>query len=436
MNKSVNKILGNQLLAKILFIVAGFIIVACVVSVLLFAYEPNQNALGALASVCMDIVCMVVLMVLAGNHVFEGYGMKRTAKLFFALELATIWALFLDFLNWAYDGSLSFDNHTYLFTIGSLCMGSIMACFFSVYLYFFMEEMHGLTHMYGIAKLCAGLNLISFLMTFVLALTRTAFDFVDGHYQVGALYDVVTAIPILTLLVLTVYVVRYVKVIGWHDVLAVCGYILFMITGALIETSFSIGTTFVSIAIANVFIFVMLQNRIIEEERRNVEKWIEKSNTDELTGCHNRHAYEDEMSTLEEGTIPENFVYVSIDVNGLKQVNDSLGHVAGDELIVGASECLKQCFGAYGKLYRTGGDEFAALIFADNIQLEGIKKDVVEVTKQWSGKMAENLAISCGYVTRREALQMSVRQMAVLADERMYEDKAKYYRQAGIERRG
>ncbi len=329
---------------------------------MVFVYRPSQNALGALSSVSMDIVTMGILMILVGNFIFEAKAMNRTSKLFFCLVLATIWALFLDYLNWAFDGSLAYDGITYWFTIGSLCMGSVLACLFSVYLYVFMSELHGLTKMYKVAKVCAGLNLVSFALTFALALTKTAFDFVDGHYETGSLYDVVTVIPVLTLLFLTGYLMHQIKVVGLHDIVAVTGYIIFMIAGALCEAAYSIGTTYVAVAIADVFIFIMLQNRVIAEERRNVKIWIEKSNTDELTGFYNRHAYEADMTELENSRLADNFVYVSIDVNGLKVENDTKGHAAGDELLLHASECLKQCFGSYGKIYRTGGDEFVAFV--------------------------------------------------------------------------
>lgn len=427
--------LNEHSLRRILIAVFCASIGLCVCVVMFRLYEPNQNALGALSSVCMDVVCMLILFILIGSFAFDNYGSKRTTRLFAALLVATIWAMFLDFLNWAFDGSLAFGELTFWFTLGSLCMGPILACVFSVYLYSYMEETHNLGQMHLSARICAILNLVSFCVTFVLAITGTAFEFVDGHYEVGALYDVVTVIPIISLLYLTGYVIRYVKKVGFHDVVAVAGYIIFMIAGALIESTYRIGTTYVAVAIADIFIFVMLQNEIIAQEKRNVQKWMKKSNTDELTGFYNRHAYEEEMRLLEENIPDDNFVYISVDVNALKTVNDSNGHSAGDELLLGAAECLKKCFGAYGKLYRIGGDEFIALIYVNEEQLRKIQQDIKERTDHWSGKLVNSLAISCGYVTRKEAEDMSVRQMAVLADRRMYDDKAEYYRRAGIERR-
>jgi diguanylate cyclase (GGDEF)-like protein len=121
-------------------------------------------------------------------------------------------------------------------------------------------------------------------------------------------------------------------------------------------------------------------------------------------------------------------VFISSDVNGLKKVNDTLGHVAGDELLIGAANCMKQCFEPYGRVYRIGGDEFASIIFANETQLESIKKDFDDITAKWSGKLVDSLSVSCGYVTRLEVNTNSVHEIANIADKRMYEVKAEHYR--------
>lgn len=421
---------------KRIAIAAFCAVIMAVVGYVTFAiYKPGQNSVGALSSVVMDILCLIILVILIGSFAFGKYEINQTTKLFLCLLLATVWALFLDFLNWAFDGSLDFNGMTYWFTVGSLCMGSILACLLTQYFYSYMVRAHGLVELHTCARICAIVDVVSFFVTLALAITKTAFTFTDGHYHTGVLYDVVTAVPVLSLFVLTAMEIRFVKKIGIHDVLSAAGYILFMVFGALVEGEYSIGTTYVAVAIADLFIFVMLQNEMIALEKRNVQKWIQKSNTDELTDFLNRHAYEEELTALSKSPLKDNFVYVSIDVNGLKTVNDSLGHTAGDEMIIGAAECLKQCFGAYGKLFRIGGDEFAALLYADEKQLENMKADIEEVTEKWSEKHAEKLTVSCGFLSYKETDHMSVNQMAVLADKRMYEAKAGYYKKAGIERR-
>jgi len=421
----------GHIVRRILVAAFCLAVMAVVLVVMLFFNDPSTNSFHALGSVYMDIVCITVLIIVISSFIFDDYGLYQTTRLFEAMVIITIWALFLDFLNWAFDGSLQVSNMTFWFTAGSLCTASLLACLFTLYISNYMEENHRLSKIRKHANVCAVLNIMSFALTFSLAITGTAFSYVDGHYETGALYDLVEVIPVMTLLYMCAYVIRYSKKIGLRDVLVVTGYILFMVSGALIESSLRIGTTYVAVALADVFIFVMLQNDVIAQEKRNVQKWIKKSNTDALTGFFNRFAYEADVRKFENDIPADDFVYVSMDVNSLKSVNDTFGHNAGDELLIGAAKCLKACFGPYGKLYRIGGDEFVAFIYANEKQLESIKKDIEETTEKWSGELVKNLAISCGYVTQKESNNMSVKQMAVLADRRMYEAKAEYYKNIG-----
>ncbi len=435
MENSVNASKSKMTMRKVLTALFCLVIAVCVACVMFCFYEPSQNALAALSSVCMDILCIIILIVLISSFTFGNYGYSKTSRLFALLLLAEVWGLFMDFLNWAFDGSLILGHLTYWFTVLSLCMGSILALIFCLYMYSYMRETHNLVQMRVSAYICAAFNVVSFLISVVLAITGNAFEFVDGHYTTGTLYSVVTAIPVVTLLYLTFFIIKNAKKVGLHDVFAVAGYILFMIAGALIESAYTIGTTYVAVAIADVYIYIMLQNELIANEKRKVQTWMEISTTDSLTGSFNRHAFERDLKQLVEDGLRDDFVYVSMDVNSLKAMNDSYGHIVGDELLIGAAECLEKCFNPYGKLYRMGGDEFIAVIFAEDELLERIKKNVKESTETWSEKTGHKLSVSCGYVTRREAKDMTLRQISILADQRMYEEKDEYYRSNGLERR-
>lgn len=407
----------------------------CVFVVMTQFYDPSQNNLRALASVCMDIVCIIILFILLSSFSFSNYGSNKTTRQYVGLLSATVWALFLDFLNWVFDGSLAYGHLTFWFTLGSLCMGSILVLFFCWYLCSYLEENHNLKNMPIRAKICSAINLISFVMTFIFAISGTAFQFVDGHYEIGALYDITTIIPILTMFYMAGLVIRHVRTIGKHDVIAVTGYILFMLGGAFVESAYSVGTTYVAVAIANMFIFVMLQNEVIARERQRTQVWMEKSHKDELTGLSNRYAYEEDIKKLQEEGMDENLTFLLVDVNSLKTVNDTMGHTAGDELLAGAASCLSKCINTYGTVYRMGGDEFVALMQVTENKLAEVQKQIDELTSAWHGDLVESLSLSCGYVSVRENKTMTIQQMSILADQRMYESKKNYYKRTGIDRR-
>ena len=107
-----------------------------------------------------------------------------------------------------------------------------------------------------------------------------------------------------------------------------------------------------------------------------------------------------------------------------------------DELIKGAADCLKRTLGNYGKVYRTGGDEFVAIFFADEEHLEYIISDLDSVMMEWSGQLVSSLSLSVGYVTKRGLENETIINIAKLADDRMYKAKADYYSRKGIDRRG
>lgn len=181
---------------------------------------------------------------------------------------------------------------------------------------------------------------------------------------------------------------------------------------------------------------VICTTRSIDEEKRHEEKLIKKSQTDELTGLYNRRAYEEDIYEYNDTPEEENFIYISLDVNGLKIVNDTNGHMAGDELIVGACYCMKKALGPYGRLYRTGGDEFVAILFCELSKIEEVLKDFDDTIAGWSGSLVDELTISYGYTSKAENPTASVRQLGVIAEERMYAAKSAHYKKIGVDRRG
>lgn len=156
---------------------------------------------------------------------------------------------------------------------------------------------------------------------------------------------------------------------------------------------------------------------------------------DIMTGLFNRRAYEDTLQEMEGTPDGADFVYVCLDVNKLKAVNDDLGHEAGDELIKGAALCMKQCFAPLGRLYRHGGDEFSAMLHAESDTLEHLFSHFEQTVDEWHGRLVDSLSVSYGYAAAKEFPDASVRELEKIAEQRMYENKNRYYARNGIDRR-
>ena len=178
---------------------------------------------------------------------------------------------------------------------------------------------------------------------------------------------------------------------------------------------------------------VIYTTRNVDEEKRREENLIRISMTDEMTRMLNRRCYDEDLRQLRENELAENFVLFSIDVNGLKTVNDTKGHAAGDELIKGAANCLALSIGNQGKVYRTGGDEFMAITFCENP--EELRSLITEKTKEWHGVYTDEITMSVGYASHRTNPNATIDDLEHLADSDMYTQKDKFYKERGIERR-
>lgn len=154
---------------------------------------------------------------------------------------------------------------------------------------------------------------------------------------------------------------------------------------------------------------LIFTTRSIDEEKKQEEMLIRKSQTDELTGLLNRRAYEEDI--YEHNDVPEDkFIYISLDVNGLKVVNDTNGHMAGDE--------------------------FVAILFCDVQKVREILIDFDKTIANWSGELVDRLSISYGWISREEKPEYSVRQLGAVAEQRMYESKDAHYMKTGVDRKG
>ena len=135
---------------------------------------------------------------------------------------------------------------------------------------------------------------------------------------------------------------------------------------------------------------------------------------DELTGLWNRRAYNQAFERVSQ----KNIGVVYLDVNNLKQTNDTIGHKYGDRLIVATAEALKKAFPECA--YRTGGDEFIVLL--DGVGPASIEKklQIVETFLKecrdgdFDGleyEVAKGYAVGDGIMTKRDVEEAAESEM-------------------------
>ncbi len=108
--------------------------------------------------------------------------------------------------------------------------------------------------------------------------------------------------------------------------------------------------------------------KLLSEERQEYIRKLgiawERARSDSLTGLANRLAYDESLADtcLSSGMPKPGYMLVLLDIEGLKRVNDTLGHGEGDRLLLAIAEELKSWSVAKLKPFRIGGDDFALLL--------------------------------------------------------------------------
>ena len=157
--------------------------------------------------------------------------------------------------------------------------------------------------------------------------------------------------------------------------------------------------------------------------------------TDALTGLYNRRYYDEMKTRIQQNNEISGMTLICIDLNRLKYTNDNFGHEAGNELIAGAAECMRNSFDDSAVICRTGGDEFTITSFKGTAAVHEQMDKLNQLTKEWKGKMVSGISLSCGVVSAADHPECSLAELEKTADAALYVEKEKYYRQNGIDRR-
>ena len=160
----------------------------------------------------------------------------------------------------------------------------------------------------------------------------------------------------------------------------------------------------------------------ISERKAHEEKLQFLSFYDSLTGLKNRTYFELEMGKLQQADMACGIIIC--DVDGLKQINDTFGHLAGDQLLQNVAQMLKKTVGR-GQLARIGGDEFVILL--PGASQDEILKTVAAIKYEQDNDTIDReypLSVSVGYAYRADhGLCMS--ELFAKADTMMYAEKRK-----------
>ncbi len=206
-------------------------------------------------------------------------------------------------------------------------------------------------------------------------------------------------------------------------ILVIIGIAMQEILGSEFRTAY----VALTIAVGLMFIhyaefYMMTADDRIQSQHRQLMK-------DALCGVYSRYAYEKDIEKFSKAKqLSPSFTAFVFDINGLKEVNDNLGHDAGDELIIGAAKCIEKVKGNSGRCYRTGGDEFVVLTKTEREQAESIPVRLQKETEKWSMERQDlSLHIASGCARKEDFTDYTVEELVKKADKAMYAAKSEFY---------
>lgn len=179
--------------------------------------------------------------------------------------------------------------------------------------------------------------------------------------------------------------------------------------------------------LANMLADIGLQRRqqmeTLEILRLSQERLQYLSCHDPLTGLRNRIHFEEQMAAMEQEPLLPTAVMV-LDLDGLKQVNDVLGHHAGDLMLQAAAAIIRDAAPTESTVSRIGGDEFAMLLpDTDLAVIDAIRRRILAKVDRYNSEQPQQpLGISIGFAIA-DALPASMLALFKEADARMYQDK-------------
>ncbi|MGE5405371.1 MAG: CHASE4 domain-containing protein, partial [Candidatus Saccharibacteria bacterium] len=172
----------------------------------------------------------------------------------------------------------------------------------------------------------------------------------------------------------------------------------------------------------NNFLEYQVVGRDVTDRSHAEEKLKYLSIHDTLTGLYNRTYFEAEMQRLDnQRSLPVGIIIGDLD--GLKLINDTLGHQTGDELLKVAADTISKYFRSSDVVARVGGDEFAIIL--PNCSIETVAQACNRIksgVSDYNEKGFTPLSLSLGFAVR-EDMSVSLSDLYKEADNNMYREK-------------
>ncbi len=309
------------------------------------------------------------------------------------------------------------------FIIGSLAYLSLAALPIPLLIYvkkYLIDRYYKIYHFFCVLS---GLNFITIFLFHVFGI----FSFFDTVIA-SQLIIIIAMLSSLTLLYVDLFKHKNKRVKAFVFLISFLFFFVMMELVNFLIGTFQLTSIFALIGISLIIAFTLVNYLValVKIIKRSYEKEVYRkmAYTDILTGAANRTAFEEDIEKLFQNK-KTNFLLILFDVDDLKWINDTHGHIEGDVVLKDAYNIMMKSFGSAGKCYRIGGDEFTCLI--DQERMMDIYQDLLikfnELIANYNLDSKYKIHISHGYSAKNVSTDVKPSDMMKRADQKMYLEK-------------
>ncbi len=193
------------------------------------------------------------------------------------------------------------------------------------------------------------------------------------------------------------------------------------LSSKIVAISSGISFLIICIAIFSTGYFANRSTCMLKQHRVHVTRTIE---IDSLTGVMGRRLFLQHCQNIQSDQRIHGHQgwFLFLDVDWFKQINDKLGHIAGDETLKQFATFLQEQFEPYGAVGRVGGDEFAVMI-EEEMSQESLEEELEQFFQNISG-IQKAVKVSCSIGVYRFTYPKTIKELLTKTDEILYEAKA------------
>lgn len=357
-----------------------------------------------------DTMALIAMLILLYALIFENSEKDMKTLCFVLCCVCTILSLATDIPTWYFENKPGHDALLYTVNILSLVfsVGAVAAIsFYEIEIIGRKEHVSGI-HAILIVTVCA---IAATVATFGVFIGKT-FTIRDGVFTYGPWYSVIPTVAVAMLFYMGVLAVVKSRYLGRHRTLAFLSYMFLPLTSIAIEVFYpQVSLALAATSLSALLLYVMLQSGHVSALHMRGDLLNELSYKDMLTGLQNRRAYDEALGRLTKEPLLN---VIFCDVNGLKYMNDTFGHGAGDERLKQFTELVRRHF-SDDSIFHISGDEFVLLIpklppSAFNERFGELREDISRHDD------IASIGAASGTGTDKHRL-------LTIAEDRMYEDK-------------